>query len=75
MSDPKSDQTTEAQLAVHWKEEEYYYPPTSFIAQANMTDATILDRFGEKNYPECFKEYFEPPVLEVVRRGRAERFL
>ena len=57
MSDPKSDQLTEAQLAVHWKEEEYYYPPTSFIAQANTTDSDILERFGEKNFPECFKEY------------------
>jgi len=57
MSTPKSEQPNEAQLAVHWKEEEYYYPPTSFIAQANMTDATILDRFSEKNFPECFKEY------------------
>ncbi|HVB48901.1 MAG TPA: acetate--CoA ligase [Burkholderiales bacterium] len=57
MSDPKNDQPNEAQLAVHWKEEEYYYPPVSFIAQANMTDGSILERFGEKNFPECFKEY------------------
>ena len=57
MSDPKSDTLTEAQLAVHWKEEAYYYPPASFIAQANMTDGGILERFGEKNFPECYKEY------------------
>jgi acetyl-CoA synthetase len=57
MSDPKSDQPTEAQLAVHWKEEEYYYPPASFIAQANETDANVLERFSEKNFPECYKEY------------------
>ncbi len=57
MSDPKSDTLTEAQLAVHWKEESYYYPPASFIAQANMTDGGILERFGEKNFPECYKEY------------------
>jgi acetyl-CoA synthetase len=57
MSDPKNDQPTEAQLAVHWKEEEYYYPPASFIAQANETDANILERFSEKNFPECYKEY------------------
>jgi acetyl-CoA synthetase len=54
---PEADQPNEAQLAVHWKEEEYYYPPASFIAQANMTDGDILERFGEKNFPECFKEY------------------
>ncbi len=57
MANPESTETNEAQLAVHWKEEEYYYPGTQFIAQANMTDADILDRFGEKNFPECFKEY------------------
>ncbi len=57
MSDSKNEQPNEAQLAVHWKEEEYYYPPVSFIAQANMTDGSILERFGEKNFPECFKEY------------------
>jgi acetyl-CoA synthetase len=57
MSDPKTDQLSEAQLAVHWKEEEYYYPPVSFIAQANMTDASVLERFSEKNFPECYKEY------------------
>ncbi|HCX34545.1 MAG TPA: acetate--CoA ligase [Rhodocyclaceae bacterium] len=50
-------ETTEAQLAVHWKEEDYYYPPVSFIAQANVTDASILERFSEKNFPECYKEY------------------
>jgi acetyl-CoA synthetase len=52
-----STKLTEAQLAVHWKEEGYYYPPASFIAQANMTDADILERFSEKNFPECYKEY------------------
>ena len=28
---PDADQPNESQLAVHWKEEEYYYPPASFI--------------------------------------------
>ncbi len=59
MADEKKEQVdvTEAQIAVHWKEEEYYDPPTSFIAQANMTDEDILERFGEENFPNCFKEY------------------
>ena len=57
MAKKDSTELTEAQLAVHWKEEEYYYPPASFIAQANMTDADILERFSEKNFPECYKEY------------------
>ena len=48
---------TEAQIAVHWQEEEYFHPSTEFIAQANMTDAEIFGRFGLENFPECFKEY------------------
>ena len=49
--------STEASLAVHWKEEEVYAPATSFIAQANLADPGVFDRFSEKNFPECYKEY------------------
>ncbi len=55
--DKSGENVTEAQIAVHWKEEETYAPPTSFIAQANMTDEDVLERFGEANFPNCFKEY------------------
>ncbi|MCD4755511.1 MAG: hypothetical protein K8R75_06875, partial [Deltaproteobacteria bacterium] len=50
-------ETSEAQIAVHWKEEDYFYPSTKFIAQANLTDESIYDRFSLENFPECFKEY------------------
>lgn len=50
-------EVTEAQIAVHWKEEEYVHPSAKFIGQANMADPGILQRFGEENFPECFKEY------------------
>ena len=50
---------TEAQIAVHWKEEAYIRPPARFIAQANLNDPSIVDRFSEKNFPECFREYAE----------------
>jgi acetyl-CoA synthetase len=50
-------QVSEAEIAVHWREEEYFYPPAKFIGQANANDPAIRDRFAEKNYPECFKEY------------------
>jgi len=50
-------QVSEAQIAVHWREEEYYSPPATFIAQANAADPSIFERFSEKNFPECFKEY------------------
>ncbi|HSY49211.1 MAG TPA: acetate--CoA ligase [Thermoanaerobaculia bacterium] len=50
---------TEAQIAVHWKEEGYVYPSPSFIAQANLTDASIDQRFSLHNFPGCFDEYAE----------------
>ena len=50
-------QVTEAEIAVHWREEEYFYPSAKFIGQANANDPSIFERFSEKNYPECFKEY------------------
>ncbi|MEM7032826.1 MAG: acetate--CoA ligase [Chloroflexota bacterium] len=57
MSQQDSSNVTEAQIAVHWQEEEYFHPSTKFISQANMTDETIFDRFSLDNFPECFKEY------------------
>jgi acetyl-CoA synthetase len=50
-------QVTEAQIAVHWREEEHFSPPARFIAQANAADPAIFERFAESNFPECFKEY------------------
>ncbi len=50
-------EVAEAQIAVHWREEEYYSPPPKFIAQANAGDPAILERFREDRFPECFKEY------------------
>ena len=51
--------TSEAEIAVHWQEEDYYYPSPEFIAQANMTDKSIYERFSLDNFPNCFKEYAE----------------
>ena len=48
---------SEAQIAVHWREEERFYPTPQFIAQANLTDPAIRDRFSLESFPECFKEY------------------
>jgi acetyl-CoA synthetase len=53
----KTVETTEAQIAVHWREEEYYYPSAKFVGQANLADPGVLDRFGEEKFPECFREY------------------
>src|SRR6202050_561423 len=66
-------ETTEAQISVHWREEEYYYPPAKFVGQANLTDPEVMERFAEKNFPECFREYADlldwdqycPPTLDT----------
>ena len=50
-------QVSEAEIAVHWREEEYYSPSPKFVGQANANDPAIFERFAEKNFPECFKEY------------------
>jgi acetyl-CoA synthetase len=50
-------EVSEAQIAVHWREEEYIQPPPAFVAQANANDPAIRERFSEDKFPECFKEY------------------
>jgi acetyl-CoA synthetase len=50
-------EVSESQIAVHWREEAYFQPPASFIGQANAADPSILERFSEDHFPECFKEY------------------
>ena len=57
MATKEVTETSEMEIAVHWKEEEYYYPSAKFIAQANMTDETVFDRFSLDKVPNCFKEY------------------
>lgn len=44
---------SEAQIAVHWRGEEYFYPPAKFIAQANAAHQCLLERFSEDHFPEC----------------------
>jgi len=57
MAEKEVVETSEAQIAVHWGEEDYYYPSYEFVAQANMTDPAVFDRFSLDNFPNCFKEY------------------
>ena len=59
MSEQVSQGVSEAAIAVHWQEEEYFHPSPAFIAQANMTDAGIYDRMSLDNFPQCFNEYAE----------------
>src|SRR5213592_5000893 len=66
IDDQELTEVSEAQIAVHWKEEAYYQPSEQFKAQANMRDPRIFDQFGVDRFPDCFKAYadmltwFEP---------------
>ena len=57
MSQDRTLEVSEAEIAVHWQEEAYVHPPEKFIAQANLTDKTVFERFSLDNFPDCFKEY------------------
>ena len=52
-------QVSEAQIAVHWREEEYYEPPARIAKEANANDPAIRERFTEDKFPECFVDYAE----------------
>src|SRR5207248_1832191 len=47
----------DSQIAVHWKEEQYYRPPKKFIAQAKLKDPAFVKKFSEKHFPGCFDHY------------------
>src|SRR5499427_895016 len=66
MTEDQIPQVSESQIAVHWREEEYVYPPESFIAQANAHDPAIYDRFSLANFPDCYTEYAD--LLDWDRR-------
>jgi acetyl-CoA synthetase len=53
----ESTESSEALIAVHWREEGYYQPPAKFVEQANASDPAIFDQFSEDKYPECFRAY------------------
>jgi acetyl-CoA synthetase len=55
--EPQGTETSEAQIAVHWPEEDYFSPSAKFVAQANLTDRGIFKRFGLDKIPECYKEF------------------
>jgi len=47
-------EVSEAQIAVHWREEEYIQPPPRFVGQANAHDPAILERFREETSRNAF---------------------
>ena len=56
-AEPKSDEVTEAQIAVHWQEEETFAPPKAFLAQANLTDKSVFKRFSLEKFPDYYEEF------------------
>ncbi len=38
VAEAAESQVSEAQIAVHWREEDYIQPPPQFVAQANAGD-------------------------------------
>ena len=67
MSQDRTAEASEAEIAVHWQEEGNVHPPQKFVAQANLTDRTVLERFGLNNFPDCFKEYAERQTRASTR--------
>ena len=68
-------EVSEAQIAVHWKEEEYFRPSKKFIEQANARDPDIRKRFAIENFPDCFREYADlltwfEPYKKVLDTGK-----
>jgi len=57
---------SEAEIAVHWQEENYYHPPEKFIAQANLADKSVYERFSLNHFPACFNEYAD--LLDWYKR-------
>src|SRR5881396_808376 len=54
-----SDEVSEAQIAVHWQEQNYFAPPKDFVAQANLTDKGVFKRFALEKFPGYYKEFAE----------------
>ena len=91
MSNGEQSQVKESQIASHWREEEFISPGADFIAQANMADTSVFDRFTMENYPEYFREYADlltwdkywhttldtsnPPFWKWFAGGKPQRLL
>ena len=66
MSQHTARGASEAEIAVYWQEENKVDPPEKFVAQANLTDKAVFERFGLDHFPDCFKEYAD--LLDWYKR-------
>src|SRR6202021_362798 len=59
VTDDEVSESSEALIAVHWRDEGYYQPPAKFVEQANASDPAIREQFTEDKFPESFRAYAE----------------
>ena len=52
-----ADGREEHDIAVHWREEDYYEPIAAFRGQANLSDPQVYENFSLDNFPDSFIEY------------------
>ncbi len=52
--------------AVHWQEEEYYYPTPKFIGSANLSDPSLKDKFTLDKFPDYYAKFAE--LLDWFKR-------
>jgi len=64
----QSADISEAQIAVHWREEGYFSPPARFIAQANLADKGALKRFSLDKFPGYYEEFAD--LLDWYKRWK-----
>jgi hypothetical protein len=91
MAEKEVVETSEAQIAVHWQEEELVYPVPEFIAQANMTDPARSTIASAWTISQLFQGIRRPaglvrilahhpghqrrPLLEMVQGRQDQRLL
>jgi acetyl-CoA synthetase len=64
----QSADVSEAQIAVHWREEGYFSPPAKFIAQANLADKGVFKRFSLDKFPGYYEEFAD--LLDWYKRWK-----
>ena len=57
VADDETSESSEALIAVHWRDEGYYPPSAAFVAQANASDPAIREQFTEDKFPDSFTAY------------------
>ena len=67
--------TSEAEIAVHWREEERLAPPREIARRLTHQDRTVRERFARAGFPDCFGDYaalltWREPWREVLDASR-----